>query len=139
MSQDFDFLFKIKIRPLQLNRHRFRSKKSNWLQFGQFLSDFEDSHLILTRIVSQIWFCFQNKNWTIVAQTATILVCVIEFPSQNWAGWLIHRFIFFGGVVFLQPFMCRYIKSTLPTAMADITLTWGIPREKSKLFKKGLI
>ncbi len=39
-----------------------------WLQFGQFLSDFEDSHLILTRIVSQIWTFFRNEYRTIVAK-----------------------------------------------------------------------
>ncbi len=40
---------------------------------------------------------FWKKNKTFVAQTATILVCVIKFLRQNWAGWMIHRVIFLGG------------------------------------------
>ncbi len=55
----------------------------NWLLFEQFSSDFNDLHVNLTRIVPQIHSCFRNKNWTSVARTATILVCTIEFPSQN--------------------------------------------------------
>jgi hypothetical protein len=55
----------------------------NWLLFEQFSFDFNDSHVNLTRIVSYIHSCFRNKNRTSVARTATILVCVIEFPSQN--------------------------------------------------------
>ncbi len=42
----------------------------------------------LTRIVSRIWTCFSNQNRTIIAQTAMILVWVIEFRRQNWAGWM---------------------------------------------------
>ncbi len=49
-----------------------------WLLFGQFLSDFNDSHVILTRIVSRLQTYFKNKNRTILARTATILVWVIE-------------------------------------------------------------
>jgi hypothetical protein len=43
------------------------------------------------------WPVFEIKNQTIEAQTATILLCVIEFPHQNWAGWMTHHVIFLGG------------------------------------------
>jgi hypothetical protein len=53
------------------------------------------------RIVSQIWSCFQNQNWTNVAQTATILVCVIEFLRQTeQVGWLIVSFFWGLGGIF---------------------------------------
>ena len=55
----------------------------NCLLFEQFSSDFNDSHVNLTKIVSKIHSCFRNKNRTSIARTATILVCVIEFPSQT--------------------------------------------------------
>jgi hypothetical protein len=55
----------------------------NWLLFEQLSSDFNDSHVNLTRIVPQIHSGFRNKNRTSVARTATILVCAIEFRSQN--------------------------------------------------------
>ncbi len=48
------------------------------MPIGQFLSDFNDSHVILTKIVSRLRAYFQNKNRTIVARMATILVWVIE-------------------------------------------------------------
>jgi len=40
---------------------------------------------------------FSIKSQTIVTQTATILVFIIEFPRQNWTGWMIHRLICWGG------------------------------------------
>ena len=55
------------------------------LLFGQFLSDFNDSHVILTRIVSRLWTYFQNKIRTIVARTATIFVWVIEVYTVTFS------------------------------------------------------
>ncbi len=55
----------------------FKVQNQNWLLFGQFLSDFKDWHLILNRIVSQIWTCFKNQYLTIVGQTAMILVSLV--------------------------------------------------------------
>ncbi len=40
MSHKFDFLFKIKIRPLQLDCHHFQSTEPKLVLCGQFLSDF---------------------------------------------------------------------------------------------------
>ncbi len=37
-----------------LNRHHSKYKTRNWPQFDQFLLDFEDSHLVLTRIVTNL-------------------------------------------------------------------------------------
>ncbi len=84
----------------------FKVQNRKLAQFGQFLSDFDDLHLILTRIFTRVWTCFRNKNRTIVAQTATILV---------------HRVIFFGGggAVFSQPFMCRYINKRISIHSLD--------------------
>ncbi len=49
------------------------------------LLDFNDLHVILTRIVSQIWTCFQIRNRTILARMATILVCVIEVYTMTFS------------------------------------------------------
>ncbi len=97
-------------------------RHQNWLLFDKFLSDFHDSCLILTRIVSQIWKCFWNQNPTIVAWTVTILVCIIEFRRQTeQGGWLIVSF--FWGAIFSLPLYdgTSTSKSTLLTAMSDIT------------------
>ncbi len=75
-----------------------------WLLVGQFLSESNDSHVILTRIVSRLRTSFWNQNRTIVARTVTILVCVVGFPRQNWAGWMIHRIFFWGGGRILTAF-----------------------------------
>ncbi len=90
----------------------FKVQNQNWLLLDKFFLNFDDSHTILTRIVSQIWTCFQNQNPTIIVQTATILVCVIEFLRQNWAGgWFILSIFFFGGgAVFSKHFIWQYIK-----------------------------
>ena len=50
-----------------------------------FLSDFNDSHVILTRVVSLLRTYFQNKNRTIVARTATIFVWVIEVYTVTFS------------------------------------------------------
>jgi len=49
------------------------------------MSDFNDSHVILTRIVSWLRTYFQNKNRTTVARTATILVWVIEVYTVTFS------------------------------------------------------
>jgi hypothetical protein len=103
------------------------------LLFGQFLSDFNDSHVILTRIVSRLRTYFQNKNRTIVAWTATILVCVIEFPRQNWAGWMTHHVIFSGGPHSHCLWYDGTSKSTLKAAMSYMTYTKWTAWEKSKM------
>jgi hypothetical protein len=64
----------------------FKVQNQNWLLFDKFLSDFNDSGPILTRIVSRFWTYFRNQNPTIVTWTATILVCVIEFLCQTEQG-----------------------------------------------------
>jgi hypothetical protein len=102
------------------------------LLFDQFLSDFNDSHVILTRIVSRLRTYFQNKNRTIVARTATILVCVIEFPRQNWAGWMTHHVIFSGGPHSHCLWYDGTSKSTLKAAMSYMTYTKWTAWEKSK-------
>ncbi len=55
----------------------------NVLLFDQFSSDFNDSHVNLTKIVSQSHTCFRNKNRTSIARTATVFVGVIEFPRHR--------------------------------------------------------
>jgi hypothetical protein len=57
----------VKIHPKIKGQRRF-------LLAGQFLSDFENSRFILTRIVPRSHTCFRNKIPTSVAQTATIFV-----------------------------------------------------------------
>ncbi len=131
----FWFYIKIYIWPLQLSRIFSKFETKHWLLFNQFLSDFDDSHVILTRIISQIWICFRNQNQTIIAQTAMILVYAIEFPCQNWAGRMTHCVIFLRGrgeAVFSQPFIWQYIKkhSTDGHGRYDLQLPW----EKSKLY-----
>jgi hypothetical protein len=58
----------VEIRPKIKVQRRFL------LPFAQFLSDFENSRFILTKIVSRSHTCFRNKNPTSVARTATIFV-----------------------------------------------------------------
>jgi hypothetical protein len=57
-----------------------------WLFFGQFLMDFNDLHVILTRIALQNRIFFRNQNPTTLARTAMIIVNVIEFPRQTKKG-----------------------------------------------------
>ena len=66
----------------------FKVRSHKWLQFDQFLLDFSDLRVILTRIVSQIRTSFWNRNWTIVARTASIIVCIIEVYTVTfeWEG-----------------------------------------------------
>ncbi len=96
LSHSFEFLFKIEIRPLQLDRHHFQVWNQNSLLFGQFWSDFEDSRFNLTRIVSQSHTYFQNKILTSVAGTATIfcvktmvtsLLSCFSITSETVRGW----------------------------------------------------
>ena len=105
------FTYHFNKNPTAAQRHCFQSSKPKlWLLFDQFLLDFENSHEnCLTNLN-----LFQNQNWTIIAQTATILVCVIKFPRQNRAGRMTHCVIVFVGRIFI-------LKITLPTAMADMT------------------
>ena len=104
-----------------------------WLRFGQSLSDCIDSHIILTRIVSQILICFRNRNRIILARTVTILVCVIGFPRQNWAGRMTHHVLFCGGPHSHCLLYDGISKSTLRAAMSYMTYTRWIAWEKSKM------
>ncbi len=97
------------------------------------LTEFNDSHIILTRIVSWIRTSFQNQNRTIVARTVTILVCVVGFPRQNWAGWMIHRVFFLGGPHSNCLLYDGTSKSTLKAAMSYMTYTRWKAWEKSKM------
>ncbi len=81
-------------------------KTKNWLLFNQFLSDFNDSHVI----IDENCLTNQNQNRTITAQTVTIYVCNIEFPRQNWAGWMTHCVIFLGDRIFTAFHMTVYKK-----------------------------
>jgi hypothetical protein len=54
-----------------------------WHLFHQFLKDFNELHVILMRIASQIRTCFRNQNPTTVAQTAMIFLSFIEFQRQT--------------------------------------------------------
>jgi hypothetical protein len=63
----------------------FKVRSHKWLQFDQFLLDFNDSRVILTRIVSQIRTTFRNRNRTIVARTATIIVWIIEVYTVTFS------------------------------------------------------
>ncbi len=117
----FDFLLKIKTWSLQLDRRHFQVRHQNLLLFDLFLSDFDDSRPILTRIVSRIWTCFRNQNLTIVARTAIFSVRH-WISAPNWAGKMTHRVIFFGGGAY---FHCHWYdgtsKSTQPATMSDMT------------------
>jgi hypothetical protein len=104
-----------------------------WLLFGQFFWEFNDSHVILTRLVSQIRTSFWNQNRTIVARSATILVCAVGFPRQNWAGWMIHRVSFWGGPHSNCLLYDGTSKSTLKAAMSYMTYTRWKAWEKSKM------
>jgi hypothetical protein len=75
------------------------------------LSDFTDWHVILTRIVSQIWICFWNQNQTTIVQTVTILMCVIEFLRQNLAGLMTHPVIVLAGGRIFTAFLMKYKKT----------------------------
>jgi hypothetical protein len=53
-------------------------QKNLLLLFGYFSMDSNDSHVILTSNVSGIRGIFRNRNPTIVARTATILLCIFN-------------------------------------------------------------
>ncbi len=63
----------------------FKVRSHKWLQFDQFLLDFNDSRVILTIIISQIRTTFRNRNRTIVAWTATIKVWIFEVYTVNFS------------------------------------------------------
>jgi hypothetical protein len=105
-----------------------------WLLFGQLLLDLNDSQDILMRIVLQIWTYFRTQNWTIVARTATVLGCVIEFPRQTEKGRMTHCVFSLGGGAFFH-FLLYYgkSKSTLKAAMSYMTYNRWIAWKKSKM------
>ncbi len=112
LSHNFAFLFKIKIRPLQLGRHCLKSTKPKLASVQSVMLDFNDLHVILMKIVSQIWTCIWNQNLTILARTVTILVCVIEFTRQTeQGGWLIVSFYGGGDCIFTAFYMTVHQKA----------------------------
>ncbi len=78
--KQFSLKWWAKIRPKIKGQRRFL------LLFAQFLSDFENSRFILTRIVSRTHTFFPNKNPANVARTAMIFVCVIEVNTMTSSG-----------------------------------------------------
>ncbi len=105
---------------------RIGSCSINFYQISRIFTSFwwELSH-------SQIWSSFRNQNWNIVGQMATILVCVIEFPRQNWAGRMTHRVISSVGPYFHRQW---YIKKHFTDGHGRYDLERGDTLEKSKLY-----
>ncbi len=112
LSHNFDFLFKIKIRPLQLGRHCIKSTKPKLASVQSVIVGFQ-------------WFachfdenCFTNLNM--------FLKSVFDYPgsnsynfsvrnwiyAQNWAGWMTHRVIlWWGDCIFTAFYMTVHQKA----------------------------
>jgi len=101
----------------------FKVWNQNLLMFSQFLSDFNDLCTILTRIVWQIWTCFQNQIPTFVARMATILVCSKKKLSKM--DDLSFTFYFMGGLIFTAFFMTVHKKALYQRPWQIWPRPWG--------------